>query len=62
MIEWTQLPADMELFTRLLDGALGQANSYYYDERYDTDMLAMLRISSVRPGTFYERCAQHGKL
>lgn len=62
VIERTQIPADMELFTHLLDDVLGQANSYYYDERYDTDMLAMPHISSVRAGTFYERCAQHGKL
>lgn len=62
LIEWSQPPTDLWLFARLLDDALGQANSYYYDERYDTDMLAMPHVSSVRPGTFYERCAQHGKL
>lgn len=52
----------MVAFSKILDHELCQANSYYYDERYDTKVLGDLTIVPVEQSTFYDWMKSKNKL
>jgi hypothetical protein len=62
IIEFERPPADMDLFTRLLDGKLKEINSDYDAKRYQDIALKMPVIHKAPTGTFYEWLKKKGRL
>ncbi|MFZ2150481.1 MAG: GH3 auxin-responsive promoter family protein [Candidatus Absconditicoccaceae bacterium] len=53
IVEFTKSPKDANEFAKILDKELGNANSYYFDERHDTKILGEPIVHVVNQGTFY---------
>ncbi|MCB0401963.1 MAG: GH3 auxin-responsive promoter family protein, partial [Flavobacteriales bacterium] len=53
LIEFDQVPADMEQFSVILDGELKRLNSDYEAKRYHDMILACPEVRSLSSGTFY---------
>jgi hypothetical protein len=62
VIEFENLPADLEYFTDLLDHALMSINSDYEAKRYRNLTLDKPRIHAVKKGSFYRWLQEKGKL
>ena len=62
VIEFEKAPADMALFTRLLDEALQRINSDYEAKRYKDITLQQLEIIPARKGLFNDWLKSKGKL
>ena len=62
LIEFSQPPADIDLFARLLDERLQQVNSDYEAKRYKDITLQPLEIVVARPELFNDWLRLHGKL
>jgi hypothetical protein len=62
VIEFENLPADIEYFTDLLDHALMSINSDYEAKRYRNLTLDKPRIHAVKKGSFYRWLQEKGKL
>lgn len=62
VIEFENLPADLEYFTDLLDHALMSINSDYEAKRYRNLTLDKPRIHAVKNGSFYRWLQEKGKL
>ena len=62
IIEFSQVPNDMERFTKLLDENLREVNSDYDAKRYLDMVLQLPKIHSVPGGTFYKWMKSRGKL
>lgn len=61
-IEFIKEPADITLFSQILDENLRKLNSDYDAKRYQNMVLENLKIESVPKGTFYEWMRRRGKL
>jgi hypothetical protein len=61
LVEFEQVPSDMELFARTLDNVLQEQNSYYQD-LIQGKILQPLKIRSIPPGGFQEYMKSVGKL
>ena len=62
MIEFKDLPNNLEYFTELLDNALKNINSDYEAKRYQNMTLALPKINIAKPGLFYKWLKQKQKL
>ena len=62
VIEFEKAPADMALFTRILDEALQRINSDYEAKRYKDITLQQLEIIPARKGLFNDWLKSKGKL
>ena len=62
LIEFAKEPADMQLFSDLLDKRLQEINSDYEAKRYKDITLQHLEIIKARPGLFNDWLKQRGKL
>jgi hypothetical protein len=62
LIEFEQPPADLAVFTTLLDQALCAANSDYEAKRKNNTTLNMPLVRSLAAGSFYRWMTQRGKL
>lgn len=62
IIEFEKAPADIALFTRLLDEALQRINSDYEAKRYKDITLQQLEIIPARKGLFNDWLKSKGKL
>jgi hypothetical protein len=62
LIEFTKEPADMPLFTHLLDQRLKEVNTDYAAKRTGNLTLNQPILRSIPPGTFYAWMASKGKL
>ena len=62
LIEFAKEPADMQLFSDLLDKRLQEINSDYEAKRYKDITLQHLEIIKARPGLFNDWMKQRGKL
>ena len=62
VIEFEKAPADMALFTRILDEALQRINSDYEAKRYKEITLQQLEIIPARKGLFNDWLKSKGKL
>ena len=62
LIEFSRLPADMNIFAQELDQALQTINSDYEAKRFKDITLQRLEIVTARPGLFNDWLRQHGKL
>lgn len=62
LVEFSQEPADLQEFARLLDKALQRINSDYEAKRYKDITLQPLQIVKARPGVFHDWLKSKGKL
>lgn len=62
LIEFEQLPEDLEVFTRILDTELKKSNSDYEAKRYHDMVLRQPIIRNAPVGTFYEWLRKKEKL
>ena len=62
LVEFSQEPADLQEFARLLDEALQRINSDYEAKRYKDITLQPLQIVKARPGVFHDWLKSKGKL
>lgn len=62
LIEFSQEPADLDEFARLLDQALQRINSDYEAKRYKDITLQPLEIVRARKGVFHDWLKSKGKL
>jgi hypothetical protein len=62
IIEFTQVPSDMQEFTSILDEQLRLLNSDYDAKRYKDMALLMPKIHCAPEGTFYKWMKKRGKL
>ncbi len=62
LIEFSQEPADLDEFARLLDQALQRINSDYEAKRYKDITLQPLEIVKARKGVFHDWLKSKGKL
>ncbi|MGN1256891.1 MAG: GH3 auxin-responsive promoter family protein [Bacteroidaceae bacterium] len=62
LVEFSQEPADLDEFARLLDEALQHINSDYEAKRYKDITLQPLQMLKARPGVFHEWLKSKGKL
>ena len=62
VIEFTQEPENLPMFTQQLDRNLKEINSDYEAKRYKDIALQEPVIHSVPPGTFYQWMKKRGKL
>lgn len=62
VIEFEQQPANLAMFTKLLDHALCAANSDYEAKRKNNTTLNMPVLHALKSGTFYEWMRSRGKL
>ena len=62
LVEFSQEPADLQEFARLLDGALQRINSDYEAKRYKDITLQPLQMVKARPGVFHDWLKSKGKL
>jgi hypothetical protein len=62
LIEFEQIPADMDAFTRELDAALKNINSDYEAKRHKDIALRLPVVHSVQKGCFNEWLRRRGKL
>lgn len=62
LIEFEQAPNDMDLFSKVLDDSLQEANSDYKAKRYNDYALRFPMIKVVKEGTFYSWMKHKGKL
>ncbi len=61
LIEFEKLPSDMKKFINLLDTALQNQNSYYFD-LIDGKILQTLKVTPIKEGGFQEYMKSIGKL
>ena len=61
-MEFSQEPAYLQEFARLLDEALQRINSDYEAKRYKDITLQPLQIVKARPGVFHDWLKSKGKL
>lgn len=62
MVEFEKEPADLELFTRLLDEKLQNLNSDYQAKRTAGMAMEQLRLTKLAEGTFHSWMKSRGKL
>ncbi|HMS53345.1 MAG TPA: GH3 auxin-responsive promoter family protein, partial [Chitinophagales bacterium] len=62
LVEFAQLPDDLQYFAQLTDEALQQLNSDYEAKRYKNIAMKPLVMHAVPPGTFYKWLESKGKL
>ncbi len=62
LIEFEQIPASLDAFTRTLDTALQEINSDYEAKRYKDLTLQLPEIIVARPGLFHHWLKDKGKL
>ena len=62
LVEFSQEPADLQEFARLLDEALQRINSDYEAKRYKDITLQPLQMVKARPGVFHDWLKSKGKL
>ncbi|MCF0198449.1 MAG: GH3 auxin-responsive promoter family protein [Bacteroidaceae bacterium] len=62
VVEFSQAPADVDLFARVLDTTLQQVNSDYEAKRYKDITLQPLELIVARPGVFTDWLRSRGKL
>jgi hypothetical protein len=62
LIEFEHTPSDMDVFTRILDHHLKQANSDYEAKRFKDMAMTMPAVHAVPQGTFYNWMKSNGKL
>jgi len=62
LVEFSQAPQDLELFTQDLDLSLQHINSDYEAKRYNDLALKELQLIPLPTGTFYKWMEARGKL
>lgn len=62
LVEFSQEPADLDEFARILDQALQHINSDYEAKRHKDITLQPLQIVKARPGVFHDWLKSKGKL
>ncbi len=62
VVEFEELPENLEYFTEILDNALKALNSDYEAKRYHSMVLKQPLLHSVPKGTFYNWMKEKGKL
>ena len=62
LVEFSQMPRNMEAFANILDLSLQQINSDYEAKRYKDITLQPLELIVARPGVFHDWLRQQGKL
>src|SRR4030042_177367 len=62
LVEFETPPADLAAFERILDERLGELNADYAVHRRDDAGLLPPRVTSLRPGSFYNFMKARGKL